>query len=183
MRVSGALLLLLVIAMAVVVVLQSRDLGAKREAVAVIATQLREEGVAGTRFDRDRALEIILVLDGLAADPEAIGNHTDDLATIAETAAGWAAGAPSPSPELHAAVAIRKAAAELRSHAVQPSTRTLDTARRELDRARDALTTQAAGDGTLAPSGLVTEGVRDRLGNLEAAQKERALEIDEDSGQ
>jgi hypothetical protein len=183
MRVSGALMLLLVIAMAVVVVLQSRDLGAKREAVAVIATQLREEGVDATRFDRDRALEIIIVLGGLVADPEAIPNHTDDLTTIAETAAGWASGAPSPSPELHAAVAIRKAAAELRSHAVRPSPRALEAARRELDRARQALTTQAAGDGTIAPSGLVTEGVSDRLGNLEAAQKERALELEEDLGQ
>jgi hypothetical protein len=58
----------------------------------------------------------------------------------------------------------------------------LDRARRDLERARHALATGAAGDGTTAPSGLATEGIRDRLGNLEAAQKERALEVEEELG-
>lgn len=182
MRVSGALILLMVIAMGVVVLLQSRDVTAKKEAIAVIATELREEGVAGTTLDTDRALEIIVVLEGLAADPTAIARHADDLKTISSTAASWAAGAASPSPELHAAVAIRTAAGELRSYAVRPSEASLATARRELDRARHALTTSAAADGTTAPSGLVTEGIQDRLNNLEAAQKERALEVEEDLG-
>jgi hypothetical protein len=84
-------------------------------------------------------------------------------------------------------VAIRKAAAELRSYAVGPSSRKLDTASYELRRARHALTTGTSGDGTSddgtsAPSGLVTDGVRDRLHNLDAAQKERALEIEEEIG-
>jgi len=180
MRLSGALILLVVIAMGVVVLLQSRDVTAKREALAVIATELREEGIEAAAFDRDRAFELITILDGLVTDPNAIARHTDDLKTIASTAASWADGAASPSPELHAAVAIRKAAGDLRGYAVRPSSATLESARRELERARHALTTAQESDGTTAPSGLVTEGVRDRLHNLEAAQKEKELELEED---
>jgi len=182
MRFSGVLILVVVISMAVVVFLQSRDVTAKREALAVIATELREEGVGGIRFDRLRAFELIRVLEGLAADPEAIPNHINDLKTISETAAGWAAGAASPSPELHASVALRAAAGELRGYAVRPTATGLDKARHKLDQARLALTTTAGGDGTTAPSGLITEGLRDRLQNLEASQKERVLEIEEDLG-
>lgn len=182
MRISGVLILVVVLSMAVVVFLQSRDVTAKREALAIIATELREEGVDGLRFDRDRAFELIIVLEGLAADPAAIPNHTEDLKVISETAAGWAAGAASPSPELHASVALRAASGELRGYAVRPTSTGLDKARRKLGEARHALTTAAAGDGTTAPSGLVTEGIRDRLQNLEAAQKERALEVEEEFG-
>jgi hypothetical protein len=182
MRISGAFILLLVIAMAVVVVLQGRDVTAKREALTTIATELREEGVEGTRFDRRRALEVITVLEGLAADPDAIAQHSDDLKTIAATAAGWAAAAASPSPELHASVAIRRAAGELRQHAVHPAPRQLTSAKHELEKARHALTVAVAGDGTSAPSGLVTEGVKDRLQNLEAAQQEKMLEVEEELG-
>lgn len=182
MRISGALILIVVISMAVVVFLQSRDVTAKREALAAISTDLREEGVESVPFDRDRALEFISVLDGLAADPGAIPNHIEDLRTIAATAAQWAAGAPSPSPELHASVALRAAAGELRGYAVQPAATGLERARRKLVEARQSLTPTPGGDGTIAPSGMVTEGVRDQLQNLEASQKERALELDEDLG-
>jgi hypothetical protein len=58
----------------------------------------------------------------------------------------------------------------------------LDRAGYKLSQARHALTTTTPGDGTTAPSGLVTEGVQDRLRNLEAAQKERALEVEEELG-
>ena len=182
MRISGALILAVLIAMAVVVYLQSRDIEAKREAVTVIADLMREEGVEAARFDRDRALELIVVLEGLTADSDAIPLHVEDLKTIAATAARWAAGASAPSPELTASVAIRTAAGELRSHAVSPSERTLSSAGDELRRARHALTTSASSPGVASPSGMVTEGVRDRVNNLEAAQKERALELDEELG-
>lgn len=182
MRFSGVLILVVLISIAVMVYLQSRDVEATRDAVTVIAGQLREEGVEAARFDADRAHELIAVLEGLTTDPGAVEHHIEDLKTISATAAGWAAGAASPSPELHASVAIRKAATELRSYAVGPSSRKLETASYELRRARHALTTKAGGDGTTAPSGLVTEGVRDRLHNLEAAQKERALEVEEEIG-
>ncbi len=182
MRVSGILILVVLLAMAVVVVLQSRSVTATREALTVIATDLREDGVDGVDFDSDRATRIIGAMETLIADPDTIPNQVDELKTIAETASRWAAGAPSPSPALHASVAIRSAAAELRSHAVSPSSVTLDRARRDLARARQALAVGAAGDGTTAPSGLATEGIRDRLHNLEAAQKERALEVEEELG-
>lgn len=180
MRISGVLILVVLLSMAVVVFLQSRDVTAKREALTMIATELREEGVEAIRFDRDRALALIVELEALAADPEALPSHVDDLKTISETAAGWAAGAASPSPELHASVALRAAAGELRGHAVRPTSTSLDKARRKLGEARHALTSPVVGDGTTSPSGLVTEGVRDRLQNLEAAQKEKILEIEED---
>jgi len=183
MRISGALILVVVISMAVIVILQSRDVTAKREALTMIASELREEGVEGTRFNRNSALELIAVLERLAGDPAAIPSHVDDLKTISSTAASWSAGAASPSPELHASVAIRKAAGELRSHAVKPSPTTLRKAHYELGKARQALTVTAGGEGTTAPSGLVTEGVQDRINNLEAAQKERMLEIEEELDQ
>ena len=179
---SGVLILVVLLSMAVVVYLQSRDVTAKQTALTNIATQLREEGVEGRRFDIERARELIAVLEGLAADPESIPHHIDDLKTISATAAEWAAGAASPSRELHASVAVRKAAGELRSYAVSPKPRKLDSAVYELRRARHALEAPAGGDGVSAPSGLVTEGVRDRLHNLDAAQKERALEVEEEIG-
>lgn len=182
MRISGILILVVLLSMAVVVFLQSRDVTATREAVTIMATELKEEGVEGRRFDRDRAFELIAALDGLAADPDAIANHTEDLRTIGETASRWAAGAASPSPELHASVALRTAAGELRGYAVRPSTAALDTARRKLAEARDALTAPIGSSGTAATTGLATEGVRDRMQNLEAAQKERALELEEELG-
>jgi hypothetical protein len=182
MRLSGVLILIVVISMAVVVFLQSRDVTAKREALTVVAADLREEGVASVPFDRTRALELIAVLDKLAADPESIPSHVEDLKTISATAAQWAAGAPSPSPELHASVALRAAAGELRGYAVQPASTGLDRARRKLVEARQSLAPTTGGDGTTAPSGMVTDGVRDQLQNLEASQKERALELDEDLG-
>ncbi|MEE4270919.1 MAG: hypothetical protein V2I67_04555 [Thermoanaerobaculales bacterium] len=184
MRLSGVLILVVLLAMAMVVYLQSRDVAATRDAVTVIATQLKEEGVDARAFDRFQAREVIAVLEGLVADPSSIPDHLEDLKTIASTAAGWAAGALSPSPELHASVAIRKAAVELRSHGVNPSERKLKNASYELRRARHALSSPTSGgvDGSSAPSGLVTEGVQDRLHNLEAAQKERALELEEELG-
>jgi hypothetical protein len=181
MRLSGALILVVLISMAVVVFLQSRDVSSKMEAVTVIATQLREEGVDGAVFDRDRAYEVISTLDSLVADPDSISAHTEDLKTIAATAASWAAAAPSPSAELHASVAIRTAAGELRAYAIRPGPTGLDKARRELERARNALS-MTGGSGTEIPSGLVTEGVRDQLNNLGMSQKERALEVEEELG-
>jgi hypothetical protein len=182
MRISGILILVVVISMAVVVFLQSRDVTAKRDALAVIATELREEGVERSSFDRERAFELITLLEGLSADPDSIPNHLEDLKTISSTAASWAAGAASPSPELHASVAIRTATGELRGYAVRPSPATLRKAQYELDKALHALTITAGGEGTTAPSGLVTEGVQDQINNLEAAQKEKLLEIEEEIG-
>jgi hypothetical protein len=182
MRISGILILVVLLAMAVVVYLQTRSVTTTQQALTVIASDLREEGVAGVELDVERADRIIAEMERLVADPGLIERHLDDLKTIAETARGWAAGAPSPSPELHAATAIRTAATELRSYAVTPSSSALDRARRELDHARHALATGSSGDGTSAPSGLATEGVRDRIRNIEATQKERRLEIDEELG-
>ncbi len=182
MRISGVLILVVVISMAVVVFLQSRDVTAKREALAIIATELQEEGVDGRRFDRARALELITELEGLAADPDTIASHIDDLKIISETAAGWAAGAASPSPELHASVALRSAAGELRRLCRATESNGVGQGRLQTLPGASRPHTTTPGDGTTAPSGLATEGVQDRLRNLEAAQKERALEVEEELG-
>jgi hypothetical protein len=175
------LILVVLISMAVVVFLQSRDVSSKLDAVAVISSELREEGVESANFDRSRALEVISILDGLISDPESISHHTDDLKTIAATAASWAAGASSPSVELHASVAIRTAAGELRAYGIRPHRRHLNTAKRELAEARDILTTTHSTRES-APSGLVTDGVKDRLHNLENSQRERIQELEEELG-
>jgi hypothetical protein len=182
MRISGVLILVVLLAMATVVFLQTRSVSTSQEALSMMATDLREEGVEGAAFDAERARRVITEMEGLIGDPDAIADHVDDLKVIADTAGRWAAGAASPSPELHASVALRSAAAELRRYSVTPSGASLNRARRELERARQALVIRASGDGTTAPSGLVTEGVRDRLHNLEAAQKERELEVEEELG-
>jgi hypothetical protein len=182
MRVSGALILVVLISMAVVVFLQSRDISSKQDALAIIATELREEGVDGVAFDRQRATEIIGLLERLIAEPDQIDGRTDDLKTISATAAGWAAGASSPSAELEVSVALRKAAGELRTYAVRPSATSLDRARYQLGRARTALSSEPGGAGTTETSGLVTDGVRDRIQNLEMSQKEKALELEEEIG-
>jgi hypothetical protein len=53
MRLSGALILVVVLAMGVVVLLQGRDVERARDSVTVMATQLREEGVAAAAKSRD----------------------------------------------------------------------------------------------------------------------------------
>jgi hypothetical protein len=182
MRISGVLILVVLLSMAVVVFLQSRDVSSTQEALAVISTELQEEGVEGVPFDRARAREIIAVLEMMIADPGSISRRTGELKTIAETAAGWAAGAASPSAELHISVAIRKAAGELRSYAVRPKATALTRARHQLDLARQTLDSTGGGSGTEIPSGMITDGMKDRLHNIEASQKERMLEVEEELG-
>lgn len=182
MRISGVLILVVLLSMAVVVILQSRDISSKQEALAIMATELHEEGVEGVPFDRAKATEIIVFLEGLIVDPESISRRTEELKTIAATAAGWAAGAASPSTELHVSVAIRTAAGELRSYAVRPAATALSRARHQLDLARQALVSTGGGAGTEIPSGMITDGMKDRLHNIEASQRERMLEVEEELG-
>jgi hypothetical protein len=159
--------------------LTGRDATASLDAVAVVATDLREAGVTGRALDRDLALQMINGMDGLLETPDTIPDHLDDLKTFASTAAAWADAAPSPSSELRAAVAIRKAAGELRAQATRPSTMHLMRASRYLDVASDAIRFGVAGSGGSGP-GLATDAVRDRLDNLQQSQQERYQELDEE---
>lgn len=171
-KVSAALLLVLVLSMAIVVYLQSRDVSSSFRAVKLVADDLREPGVEGRSIDPVLAERVTTSLEQLLEDPTAIEDNVEPLREIGAVAAGWAAAAPSPSWELRFAVAVRGAAAELREYAVTPSDRQLESARRELQRARAAL----AGD--TAPGSSV-DAIRDRLLNLQRSQEERVQEINE----
>jgi hypothetical protein len=161
--------------------LTGRDATSSLDAIVTVATDLREQGVTGKRLDRDGALQLVAAMDDLVTSPESIPEHVDDLKIIAETAAAWADAAPSPSAELRAAVALRRAAGELRTQALTPSTVHLMRARRYLGVAIDAL--EYGAHGAQGPgSGLATDAVRDRLENLQQSQRERYLEVEEEIG-
>lgn len=182
MRVSGALFLVLLIAVGFVLYLTARDTTSSLDAVATVAADLREEGVTGRALDRDLARQMIDAMDDLVTAPDTIPEHVDDLKTFAATAAAWADAASSPSTELHIAVALRKTAGELRSQALSPSTAHLMRARRYLRAARDALDFGVTGQGGAGP-GLATDAVRDRLENLEQSHQEQYQELEEELNQ
>jgi hypothetical protein len=161
--------------------LTGRDATSSLDAIATVATDLREQGVEGRTLDRDLAVQLIAAMDDLVTSPETIPEHIDDLKIIAATSAAWADAAPSPSAELRAAVALRRAAGELRTQALTPSTVHLMRARRYLGVATDALEFCADGAGG-SGHGLATDAVRDRLENLQQSQRERYLEVDEELG-
>lgn len=179
MRISGALFLSLLLAVGYMLYLTGRDATSSLGAIASVATELREQGVSGRTLDRDLALQLIAAMDDLVTSPETIPEHVDDLKTIAVTAAAWADAAPSPSAELRAAVALRRAAGELRTQALRPSTVHLMRARQHLEDATDALQAGVNGTDGSGP-GLATDAVRDRLENLQQAQQERYLEVEEE---
>jgi hypothetical protein len=180
MRISGALFLTILIAAGFVLYLTARDTTSSLDAIATVATNLREEGVSGQALDRELAFQIIDAMDRLLEAPDTIADHVEDLKTFAATAAAWADAAPSPSAELRAAVALRKAAGELRTQALRPSTAHLMRARRHLDVATDALQFGVGGAGGGSGPGLATDAVRDRLENLQQSQQERFQEVDEE---
>lgn len=182
MRISGALFLTILIAVGYMMYLTGRNATSSLDAVAAVATDLREVGVTGRALDRNLALQMIGAMEGLLAIPDTLPDHIEDLKTFAATAAAWADAAPSPSSELRAAVAIRKAAGELRAQATRPSTAHLMRARRYLDVASDAIQFGGTASGGPGP-GLATDAVRDRLDNLQQSQQERYQELDEELNQ
>jgi hypothetical protein len=179
LRISGALFLTVLIAVGYVLFLTGRDATSSLDAVAVVATDLREAGVTGRALDRDLAMQMIDAMEGLLDTPDTVPDHINDLKTFASTAAAWADAASSPSSELRAAVAIRKAAGELRAQATRPSTVHLMRARRYLGVPSDAIQFGVVGPGGPGP-GLATDAVRDRLDNLQQSQQERYQELDEE---
>lgn len=174
MRIGGALMIIVLLAAAVVFYLSGESATSSLDAVAVVATGLREEGVTGAALDRQTAMRMIAAMDELIATPDMIADHLADLRVFAGTAASWADAAPSPSSELHAAVALRGAADELRAYGVNPRRNELARAQSFLGEARLALSGEAPGPG------LATEGVRDRLENLQRSQREKVQEVEEE---
>lgn len=176
MKVSGALMIAVLMAAGVTLYLSSRDASSSLDAVTAMADELREEGAAARPFDRAAAASMIKAIEELLAAPASIGDHVADLRLLADTAGSWADAAPSASAELHVAVSLRVAAGELRAHALSPSATHLMRARQNLDEARATL----AGGGEAGPgTRSATDGVRDRLDNLQQSAQERRLELDE----
>ncbi len=176
MRATGVLLIVILLALAVVLLLRSHEVVRSEEAVVRVSDQLREEGIDAEAFDREAASHAVTTLAAVArGEREAAA---DELAAIAARAARWAEGAPTPSAELTAAVAIRTAADELRQFALSGGEAHRAAARRQLMRARDAL----AG-GESARGGGSVQGVRDRLQNLQQSEREHLQELNEALGQ
>jgi len=178
MRISGGLLVAALLAAGFALYLTGRDATSSIDAVTTVADGLREEGVEGAALDSESASGMIDVMDGLLADPASIADHVDDLRVIADTAASWAAAAPTASRDLHIAVNIRSAAGDLRSYGLSPSQAHLMGARRHLDQAQSSLDGSLDGDSTTRPQ-LATDGLRDQLQNLEQAQAEELQQVDE----
>ncbi len=190
MKLSGALILVVLIAAAIVIFLQSRDTKASLDAVNNVAVNLREAGVEGRSLDRNEAKQTLAALDQLQAAPDTIADHMDDLRTISQTAASWADAAPTPSQDLTAAVAIRTAADELRQYGLDPGPGHLIAARREIGHAREALVAAVTGpgsggasDGSMGPPGNSVQGVRDRINNLQQSERERIQDVQQQINQ
>jgi len=173
MRIFGALLIVVLLAMAAVLYLQREDTAASLHAVSSVATDLRENGVSSRALDPEMAARMVASLQELLDHPEEIPNHVEDLKTVAATTAAWADAAASPSAELRTAVALRSTAGDLRSYGVRKSQMSLSSARRNLEAARAALAGEPTGT---AP----TDAVRDRLENLQRGQQERYQDVEEE---
>ncbi len=119
-------------------------------------------------------------MEALLAEPETISAHLADLKIFAATAASWAEAAPTPSADLHVAVAIRRAVGELRGYALSPSDIRLMRTRRLLAAARSSLDGVGSGGVSGNGPGLAVGAVRDRIDNLQQSHQERLQEIDEE---
>lgn len=178
MRFAGGCFVVVMIAGAVAMYLMQLDVTSTSKAVSEVASELRERGVEGAEFDRHAARTMIEAMELLVASPELIPAARDDLRTFTETAASWAA-ASSPGAELHAAVMLRRAAGELREHALRPSDRHLLRASRCLDAGRALLDGGSAGSGFGGGPGAAVGAIRDQLDNLEQSHREQRQEVEE----
>lgn len=180
MRIFGIFVLGALIAVGFYLYLGARDATTSLDAVATIATGLREENVTGKDLDRDIARQMISAMEDLLAAPDTISGHTEDLKTFAATAASWADAAATPSAELHAAVALRQAAGALREYSLTPRKIELERTRRLLFAARSSLASGTEGTGGGQGSGLAVGAVRDRIENLQQSHQEKIQEVNEE---
>jgi hypothetical protein len=173
MRALGVLLLVVLLAMAVVAFLRVEETRSSLGAVEAILPALADPSATATVMDRDAALRLCDDLEALSRQPERIADRIHALRAAAETAAGWAAGAPPTSADHLAAVAIRSAVNDLRAVATGHRGG-VESARAHLDRARRALTTRA---GTPVPA---TEALQSRIQSLEQRHREQLQNLDEE---
>ena len=185
MRFSGGFLLLSLIAVGVMLYLGKLDISFTTNAVTAIASDLREHDVDGAVFDDAAARQMIGAMETLVADPDSIADHLDDLKTFSAAAASWAAEAAVASPELHAAVMLRRAAGSLRSYGTSANGRHLVQARRYLDAATATLDgDRSGGDSAFGPGpGHAVGAIRDQIENLEQSHQEKIQEVDEELSQ
>jgi hypothetical protein len=180
MRIFGIFFLGALIAAGFYLYLGARDATSSLDAVAIVASGLREENVTGSTLDRETARQMISAMEELLAAPDTISDHVEDFKTFAATAASWADAAATPSAELHIAVALRRAAGELRGYALEPQDIRLSRARLLLTAARSSLDSPSDGMGGGQGSGLAVGAVKDRIDNLQQSHQERIQEVDEE---
>lgn len=178
MRISGGFAVAALMAAGFALYLTGRDTTSSFDALHAAADGLREAGVEGQDLENETATRMVTAMDDLLEFPDTIGDHVEDLRTIADVSASWAAAAAPASRELHIAVNLRGAAGELRAHALRQSEAHLRRARRYLDQARSSLDGGINGDGSPPPQ-LATDGLRDQMQNLEQAQREQLQQVDE----
>jgi hypothetical protein len=173
MRLSGAFILVLLFALAIVLMLRAREVEHVEDDLQRMVPNLMESGVQGEVMSHRVARDRIEELEGFCHSPNGMVDRVARLREVVAEAASWAAGAPSPSPELSAAVALRAAADSLREYALHPSDGVLRRAENQLAEARDAL------DGGDRPTALSTDGLRDRVRNIEQSQREKLRDLEE----
>ena len=83
MRVSGALFLTILIAAGFVLYLTARDTTSSLDAIATVATNLREEGVTGRALDREAALRCSRSRPGSARESSCDSEPRSDLEALA----------------------------------------------------------------------------------------------------
>jgi len=123
---------------------------------------------------------MISAMEDLLAAPDTISDHVVDLKTFAATAASWADAAATPSAELHVAVALRRAAGELRGYALTPTEIHLSRTRQLLTAARSGLDGASDGLGGGQGPGLAVGAIKDRIDNLQQSHQEQVQEVDEE---
>jgi len=123
---------------------------------------------------------MISAMEDLLAAPDTIPDHLEDLKTFSATAASWADAAATPSAELHAAVALRRAAGELRGYALELKEIRLSRSRQLLTAARFSLDRESDGTGGGQGPGLAVGAVKDRIDNLQQSHQEQIQEVDEE---
>lgn len=163
---------MLLIALAIVLMLRVQEVRHVQDDMNRMMPHLEEQGVEKTVMRRRGALRRIEELEALCEAPAEAENRIPWLKQVAAEAASWAAGAPAPSGELTAAVNIRAAADALRAYGVRANDQSLHRAKTKLSEARAALADNAK-------PGTATDGLKDRLENLEQSQREHFQELEE----
>jgi len=179
-RIFGIFFLGALIAAGFYLYLGARDATSSLDAVAAVASSLREANITGNALDREAARQMISAMEDLLGAPDTIPDHVEDLKTFAATAASWADAAATPSAELHAAVALRRAAGELRGYALELKEIRLSRSRQLLTAARFSLESESDGTGGGQGQGLAVGAVKDRIDNLQQSHQEQIQEVDEE---